>query len=75
MKRYFVNESTAYSGTEWREVAVNESEIETREEFGCDQPYYKGQRLYEGDPEEDKYFYLRFTGQIHWLPLENNNQK
>lgn len=57
--------SNYYCDYVWQEVEVDETQLQHVE----DNLYlYKGMRVYQCDPQNDKYFWLRYTGQIAWLP-------
>lgn len=57
--------SNYYGDYAWQEVEVDETQLQHIE----DNMYlYKGMRVHQCDPQNDKYFWLRYTGQITWLP-------
>lgn len=69
-RRYLIDNSTADSGRRWREVEVDDADVEIRHEYGQDHKYFNGYWLHEFDLD-DPYFYYRFTGQIFWLPNQD----
>ena len=66
MITYFMRTGSNYYGDlGWQEVEVDETQLQHVE----DNLYmYKGQLVHQTDPQNDKYFWLRFTGPITWLP-------
>ncbi len=65
MRTYLHNISNEWLGKAWKEVEVDESQLEKYSE-NC--YLYNGMRVYQCDPVADVYFWMRYTGQIYWLP-------
>ena len=58
--------SNYYGDYHWQEVAVDESLLQPIE----NEPLiflYNGEYVHKCDPDNEKYFYYRFTGQIFWI--------
>ena len=64
MKTYLTYTGNAYTGSQWQEIQVDEAELE---HVDTNLYLYNGLRVYQCDPVADKYFWLRYTGQINWL--------
>lgn len=66
MITYFTLTGSNYYGDyAWQEVEVDETQMQHIE---GNLYLYKGMQVHQCDPQNDKYFWLRYTYPIRWLP-------